>query len=601
MRKLTICGINIAEYAIVLNPIPQPAEKTAAEFLQRVIKTACGVELPISASAENGIYIGTRGECDKVKLDGFRMTTDDKNVYLDGNIPRGTLYAAFDFAEKYLDHRYFAADPQFGNDCETISTEGDADVPCGLDIVDNPVMEARRSDCYTHMRSAEFSAHLRLNDCMPCKGEEWGGVTNLTGACHTFGKLLPGDQYFAEHPEYYSFRHGERIPCNGGGGPGQLCLSNPDVLRIVTEKVLAELRANPGQRVVEISQADSSSYCTCEHCAAVDEEEGSPSGSIIRFVNAVGEAVEKEFPNVLIQTFAYSYSRVPPKKTKARDNVIIRYCTMSDCCRHAINDPDCPMNSARPFSEMEGWKKMSSHMSIWDYITDWDCYIAPFPNLLSMLKNARYYADCNVRFVLAECNADNAAGGAYADLKAYLIGKLLWNPYMTEEEYSRHIAEFLQGFYGKGWREIAGYIGLEYEATEDRCVTCTDRIDIAFRDVDYDEPRDEMLERWRSYEAKPYQDMWEDHCLIGIVNRMDEAKGYFDRAYAMAETDTERMHIERSRMAIDYLDLFCSGKKAENMTEAERAAYEADCARFYEKKEKYHFYWNLHTGLNKFR
>ena len=100
MRKLTVCGTDIAEYAIVLNPVPDSVEKTAAEFLQSVIETCCGVKLPVLGKAEYGIYIGTREASDKVKLDGFRITTDDKNVYLDGNVPRGTLYAAFDFAEK---------------------------------------------------------------------------------------------------------------------------------------------------------------------------------------------------------------------------------------------------------------------------------------------------------------------------------------------------------------------------------------------------------------------------------------------------------------------------------------------------------------------
>ncbi len=596
MRTLTICGTDITAYTIVTKTAPAPAETTAAEFLRKVIAKSCGVTLPITTTpTDHSIMIGTREACADVKWDGFRTTTDAANVYLDGNIPRGTLYAAFDFAETYLGYRYFA------DDCIVTAADGAADVPRDLCRVDNPGFEARRSDCYTHMSSPAFCAHLRLNEGMPCHGDEWGGVTTYTTECHTFGKYLPGAVYFEEHPEYYAIHGGERLPCDGGGGPGQLCLTNPDVLRIVTENVLRELREHPEKKVVEFSQADDGHYCECERCAAVDAEEETHCGTIVRFVNALAEAVVKEFPDVRIQTFAYTYSRKPTKVTRVHDSVVIRYCTMSDCCRHALNDPDCRRNSAVTASEIDGWKKMCSQLSIWDYITDWDCYIAPFPNLISLWKNARYFAECGVRWILGECNADNAAGGAYADLKAYIVGKLYWNPCMTEEEYSRHIAEFLRAYYGKGWREIGKYIRLEHDATADRCVTCTDRIDIAFRDVDHEETVPEMLERWRSYEAKPYQDMWDDHCLMGIVRRMDEAKGYFANALAEAETDTERMHIDRSSMAIRYLDLFCSGKKAEAMTAAERAAYEAECERFYEDKVKYHFYWNLHTGLNKFR
>ena len=105
MRKLTVCGVDIAEFAIVLPAIPDPCEKRAAEFLQRVIKEACGAELPISDRAEHGIILG-KGVTEGIKWDGFSLSTDEKNLYLTGIIPRGTLYAAYDFAEKYLGSSY---------------------------------------------------------------------------------------------------------------------------------------------------------------------------------------------------------------------------------------------------------------------------------------------------------------------------------------------------------------------------------------------------------------------------------------------------------------------------------------------------------------
>ena len=135
MRKLTVCGRGIADFTLVLPADPAPALKTAAAFLKRVIVVSCGVVLPIADmehAPEHGIYIGTRAPSPTVKLDGFRISADDGNVYLDGNIARGTLYAAYDFAEKYLGYRYFAID------VEKIPTEGEAEVPCGLELVDNP-------------------------------------------------------------------------------------------------------------------------------------------------------------------------------------------------------------------------------------------------------------------------------------------------------------------------------------------------------------------------------------------------------------------------------------------------------------------------------
>jgi len=332
MRKLTVCGCDIAGFSIVTKRNPTPAEVTAAEFLQRIIETSCGVTLPIENTAERGIYIGTREADPRVKWDGFRITTDECNVYLDGNIPRGTLYAAYDFAEKYLDYRFFAVD------CEVIPTEGKTDVPCALDIIDNPGFEVRRCSIKDMLENMECMSHGRINNNRD--HSEYGGVVYKSIPCHNFHDYCSADEYFDTHPEYFSLWDGERLPLKDADGPGNLCLTNPDVIRIVTEKALSKLRSDPSMTLIDISQPDNNVYCTCDRCRSVDEEEGSHAGSLIYFINRVAEAVEKEFPHVLVETFAYNETTKPPKKTRVRENVIIRYCTYEACFRHALDDPD---------------------------------------------------------------------------------------------------------------------------------------------------------------------------------------------------------------------------------------------------------------------
>ncbi|MBE6598836.1 MAG: DUF4838 domain-containing protein [Ruminococcaceae bacterium] len=589
MRKLTICGCDAAGYTIVLKPAPEAAEKTAAEFLQRVIDSACGVTLPISCTAdtaEHGIFIGTREPSDEVKWDGFRITTDEGNLYLDGNIPRGTLYAAYDFAGKYIGYRRFAVD------CEVIPTEGEEDVPCYLNIVDNPVFEVRRCSWADIEHRADLASFSRLNSNLHTDMNAHGGVVFDFMDCHTYQKYCSAAEYGESHPEYFALVNGVRE-----NEPGhQLCLSNPDVLRIVTENVLAELRANPETSLLDFSQEDGTLGCTCEHCAAIDEEEGSQSGSMIRFVNALAEAVEKEFPDVMIQTFAYEYTTKPPKLTKARENVIIRYCTYDACFRHAIDDPSCGINRETTFREMKGWGEMCHHMSIWDYITNWDSYLAPYPNLVSLRENARFYAQCHAMHVYESDTGLHRTGGVYGELRAYLACKVMWNPYMSESEYDRHINEFLEGFYGPGWREIRRYIDLEHEVTANRCYTCKQDIDICFVHIET-YPKLNAFKRFfrRNYEALPYQPVYPDHPLTGLCQRMDEAEAFFDRAYAAAETDVQRERIERSRFSLTYMKLFCTEHNEFSMTADEKAAYEAEVEEFYKKKKEYGFFYNLHT------
>ncbi|GAB1450004.1 hypothetical protein MASR2M47_00600 [Draconibacterium sp.] len=53
-----------------------------------------------------------------------------------------------------------------------------------------------------------------------------------TARVHTFNRFLPSKNFFKTHPEYYALRNGKRQHT-------QLCLTNKEVLRLVTDSVAA--------------------------------------------------------------------------------------------------------------------------------------------------------------------------------------------------------------------------------------------------------------------------------------------------------------------------------------------------------------------------
>ncbi len=89
----------------------------------------------------------------------------------------------------------------------------------------------------------------------------------------------------------------------------------------------AVLKANPDMTIISVSQNDGNfDYCKCEKCAAIDAEEGSQAGTILRFVNAIADDIAEDHPHVVVDTLAYQYSVKPPRITKPRPNVcIMRY------------------------------------------------------------------------------------------------------------------------------------------------------------------------------------------------------------------------------------------------------------------------------------
>ena len=71
----------------------------------------------------------------------------------------------------------------------------------------------------------------------------------------------------------------------------------------------------------------------------------------------------------------------------------------------------------------------------------------------------RFYADNNVVSMFPQGNSQGRSG-EFGELRSYLLAQLMWNPYMSEEEYNRHMNEFLAAYYGEGWKFVREYIDI---------------------------------------------------------------------------------------------------------------------------------------------
>ncbi len=584
VQRLTIGGTPIEQFVIVLPVDPTPSEEYAAVRLQTYLKKATGASLYLAQMPpEYCIFLGRAAAVDRSRIrhDGFAIRADGKNLHLAGAIDRGTIYAVNAFLEKYIGVRIYAPG------VERILPAEAVDLPACFEEVQNPVFSYRAHDWIAHTQDPDFAVWEKINSFMSGIPEDKGGCVPIVGGCHTFARLCPPEKYFDEHPEYYSLWEGKRIPAgNVFDVPvGQLCLTNPDVLRIVTENVLQWIEQHPGCQVVDVSQNDNQRYCQCEECTRVNKEEDSLAGSLIRFVNKVAEAVAEKYPGVLIQTFAYQYTRKPPKLTKPADNVMIRLCSIESCFRHPL-DHGCQRNTEQFAQYMEGWSSLAKHLSIWDYTTNYDCYIAPFPNLWVLRDNVRYFAENKALHVFEE-DTPNTYTGEFGPLRAYLLARLLWNPYMSEEEFNYHVDDFLEGYFGPGWRSLKEYLEILKETTKDAHVGCFERVhhlpEFTSEDV-------------HNYVPQPYAKVNKETFLTPFMAHMPKLKALWADAVSKARDEAERERILHARMSLDFLELFCTPHVKEEMTAEEQAAYEAAVREFLERKERFKMHTSLFTA-----
>lgn len=422
------------------------SEKYAATEFQRLFKEMAGKELPSISAADStsgAIFIGPDAVArsgqptDRRALGGesFRLRVAPNAVCIDGGRPRGTLYGVYEFFEELcgarfltFDHTYFPPDAVRRK------------LPLGVRVF-NPTFAFRWSYYGESSRHPDFAARLRVNTVSD--DPKLGGRTGYRLVSHNVAYLVPPAKWGKEHPEYFALVDGVRKLEMGGGGP-QLCMSNPDLVGVVVDAVLEEIKKNPTAHNINIAQMDNESYCACPNCAAIDAREESHAGATLAFVNAVAERVEQTHPEVLLSTYAYLYTRKPPRNIKPRHNVMIQLCSIECCDFHAIDDPSCPLNRAF-CADMAGWKKIANNVFIWHYNTNFKGYVLPFPNLRSIGRSVNYFAKNHGKGVFMQA-AGNGFSTELSDLRNYVMARCLWKPgrdsWREAEEFCRlHYAE----------------------------------------------------------------------------------------------------------------------------------------------------------------
>ena len=569
--SLMIVENGVTEFVIVHGENATTAELKAVSEFRKYMDKITGIKIPLVTDAEapaaKEIVIGKtnrepEGMFDREKLgdDGFVIRTEGDTLYLVGSETRGTLYAVYEFLEAYVGCRFYTEDVEYVPEVTTITVE--------RGIVDEqiPVMLFREVGWVDYF-DEDISAKRRVN--FNTWGREipvkYGGVHRYVKSMngHTFSSLVPPDQYFDEHPEYFmQNKKGVRVP-------DQLCLTNPDVLGIVIENAKRWIEEDPIGTIISISQNDNPNTCMCKNCIEVYREEGgSFSGTVIRFVNAVAEAIAEDYPDIWVDTFAYQHSQAAPKTAPA-DNVVVRLCAFAACYSHPHTAGCAGTNVATYLDgtcnsfieDVQDWSEICENLFIYDYTTDFWHWLMTFPNFDVLRENILFYVENNAIGNISQGNQESRSA-EFGELRSYLISKLLWNPYMTEEEYEAHMLDFLVGVYGPGGVYLREYLQLAEDLTEDVCFGIYDPADWLYpatevNDLNRAAPED-LTAQMLMYHASAID--WNKYATwyYNVSESEIVTKGYelFEKAMEAAETDEQRKQIDKISAQVDYISSY---------------------------------------------
>jgi hypothetical protein len=448
-----------SEYVIVIPDDASPSEVHAAEEFGHFVKEVSGADLPIRKEADGPtdhmVLIGRSKLTERYLLEGvdegvvegaslnpegFVIRRAGPHLLIVGGRPRGTLYGVYDFLEDDLGCRWYTSKVSRIPKMDRIEI-GD------LLRWESPAFEYREP-FYWDAFDGDWAARNKCNSANARLEDRHGGKVTYSHFVHTFSQIVGPDQFEA-HPEYFALVNGKRQK-----GGSQLCLTNPDVLRIAKETVRKWIEEAPDAAIYSVSQNDFYGYCECDACKKVADEEGSQSGPILRLVNAIADDIAKDHPDKLIDTLAYWYSDVPPKITKPRPNVRIRMCPIGACEAHPYDQCE---KDARFVEILKGWAKLTDNLYIWHYNTNFANYLMPFPDFVELISSIRLYKQNGVVGIFAEGNYSPGGGGSFDELKAYLLAKMFWDP---DVDAWAVIDDFLAGYYGDAAPMMREYIDL---------------------------------------------------------------------------------------------------------------------------------------------
>jgi len=498
---ITIARDGKTDYTIVQSNRATEPEKFAVQELAAFLKRVTGAEFPVVSEASltgddaKRIYVGWTDHAARHGIDTTKVGEEEWVIrtigdclVLTGGRPRGTMSAVYEFLEDQIGCHWL------DRKTEVIPSRPTLDIG-PLNVQAKPWFWQRQLHSPTGTPDDKWRFMIRnKNYRYDFRGRTdffpQGAFSRVSGSrtgIHSFSTFVNGKDWFASHPEYFSLVGGKRVPALTSAGPGQLCLTNPDVLRLTVKKLrefIAEdraearslalqSRASPDHlkensalesqatappRVYWITQNDVyRAHCECSDCQAIVQREGGESGPLIAFLNAVAEDIEKGYPDVLVGTIAYNLTSTPPKQIRPRDNVLIGWCDVYSKC-DGIRPLSHPSNS-RNYEEITGWGKVAPRLAIgddyWTALSYYKYFPTPYAMIDCVASDIKLFADQGAESFFAETPDYMAASQQFIPLKFWLGYQLLVDPHQPVEPL---IKTFMDGYFGEAGGMMRDYL-----------------------------------------------------------------------------------------------------------------------------------------------
>lgn len=203
----------------------------------------------------------------------------------------------------------------------------------------------------------------------------------------------------------------------------QFCFSSEEMYRRIENYIEDKYGEKKTARFV-IAPNDDPTACTCPACNKLGNTSRNATPAVTQLINRLA----KRFPSHLFFTTSYlSTQKMPDVKLSPNVGVII---SAIDLPLRLVNKKGAP---EKQFAQrLKQWGKVTPQIYIWDYISNFDDYLTPFPILKIARERLAFFRDNGVSGIFL-----NGSGYDYSsmdDMKTFVLSALLIHPELSIEE-----------------------------------------------------------------------------------------------------------------------------------------------------------------------
>lgn len=534
---------------IVISAKANEKVKMAAEELQRYLEKISGAKLPIVPDSQNPkgllLLIGKSRFTEVMKAsipsgltnarreEGFIILCRGNRLVLAGNDEgpyHGTEYAVYDFLNR-LGVRWFMP----GEYGEYVPKRSTIVVP-ELFVRERPDFIMRNWWVHISPDLAEQERRWKIRNKM--NPDPMFAIPADSSARN----ILPADQYFKEHPEYFAMN------LDGSRNPYLPNLTHPKAVEIASGIIKDFFRKNPGANSYGFAPDDGLPRDYSPETVRLSQGfvdllgrpgvpgEVSISEEWFSFVNRVTAEVRKEFPEVYIATNGYANRNLPPQGIQLDDHIVVMFAAIWSCTLHAYDDPHC-WQKVRQGQMLKRWCELSKNVWVYGYNEQMlVSALTPLPETRKLRRDFPLLKKWRVigffdeaRNVWAECGIASR----------YLRAQLEWNANADGEAI---LKDFYAHWYGKAAQPMRAF----YDTIE------------------------ETIEKtpMHGHEDRILPEVYTPE-LLAILQK------YLAQAERLADTERARLHVRADRLIYEHLRAYVAMNRAEakgNFAEAERQA-----------------------------